>query len=177
MLMKVTILGPQGSGKSTQARFLAEKLSLPMIDMGELIRNSCSVENASNWEACQSMRRGELVPSGFATNVLRLELSNLKYKNGFVLDGYPRQIVDLQLYDPKPDKVFYLNTPDLLCIERLLRRKRFDDVKENIEKRLAWYHEKTSKVLDSYKESGKLIEVDGSKDAKEVYEQIVKSIV
>lgn len=166
--MKITVLGPQGCGKSTQGRNIALKLGLPIVDQGQLIRESCNVINESNKAACEAMWKGFMVPDDYAGTLLKARLSQPDCAQGFVLDGYPRSMHQLEIYDPKPDKVFFLHISDEEAIRRLKARNRADDTEEGIRNRLAIYHSKTSEVLDYYEKQGILIKIDTEKDKEEV---------
>ncbi|OGC50455.1 hypothetical protein A2716_04600 [candidate division WWE3 bacterium RIFCSPHIGHO2_01_FULL_40_23] len=170
--MKITILGPQGSGKTTQAKLLANWLNAPLIDIGDLIRESCKVEADFNRQACSLMKEGKLVPDEYASEILKLRLSMNDCRNGYVLDGYPRSIEQLYMYDPYVSNVFFINISDKTAVNRLRARGRVDDTPEGIKNRLSWYHEKTSKVLDYYRGLGRLVEIDGEKDKEDVFNQI-----
>lgn len=174
--MKLTILGPQGSGKTVHAKLLSQKLNLPVIDVGQLIRNYCTTPEAKNREACKAMEQGELVPNDLAGNLLKNLIQNNAYENGFILDGYPRLLSQLEVFDPNVDKVIFIDVSEKTSYDRLKARGRVDDTPEGIKRRLAWYHEKTTKVLEYYRGVGKLIEVNGEDTTEKVFESIVKAL-
>ena len=174
LAMKITILGPQGSGKTTQAHLLAEQLHLPVVDIGEFIRNSFTQVTTENTQAFEMMKKGELVPNDYAANLLKERLSHPDCKNGFILDGYPRTLSQLEIYDPKTDKVIFISVSDEEATKRLKQRGRMDDTDEAIARRLNWYHSKTSKVLEYYKQEGKLIVVPSRKTQEETFSELKK---
>ncbi len=175
--MRITLLGPQGCGKTTQAKCLSEKLHLPVVDIGELIRKSCEIMHVGNVTACDSMKKGEMVPDEYAANLLRERLAQKDCEDGFILDGYPRSLHQLEIFDSLADIVFFINIPKETAIKRLSGRGRVDDTPEGIEKRLSWYFEKTTKVLDHYRKLGKLFEVSGEGDQKDTFEKIYSHVL
>ncbi len=170
--VKVTVLGPQGSGKSTHALFLAQKLNVPFVDMGDLIRNACSTETPENQMACKLMKKGSLVPFEFASNTLRDRVRQKDCLGGFVLDGYPRTIEHLDIFNPNPDIVIYINVPTDMCIQRLLVRGRPDDNEKSIMRRLDWFFKNSEKVLHYYADQKKLYVVDGTGPFEQTFRQI-----
>ncbi|MEK7595129.1 MAG: nucleoside monophosphate kinase [Patescibacteria group bacterium] len=175
--MRITILGIQGSGKSTQAVLLGEKLKLTVIDVGGLIRQSCLTPNEKNKEACEGMKKGDLVPNDFAAEVLKERLKDKDCGKGFILDGYPRNLEQLNEYNPKIDVAILLDVQDIEAIKRLIERGRVDDTLEGISKRVSWYHERTKKVLEFYKNQGRLLVVDGNRDATIIFSDLFASLI
>lgn len=173
--MNIVILGPQGSGKSTQAGFLSQKLNLPMLDVGSLLRLKAQEQTEAGRKIKALVERGELVDDLLTAALLQEELSDKKYEAGFVMDGAPRTINQARLLEGivKLDKVFYLIVPDEINIERLLKRGREDDTPEIIKRRLSLYHENTQPALSYYQEKGILAEIDGTKTPGEVFKDIL----
>lgn len=169
-LKKIVYIGPAGSGKSTQADLLAEKLGIPHIQMGDIIRAS------TDPEVQKIIASGVLVPDTLAMRLLADELSNQKYDNGFVIDGVPRTIYQAQNLPFEPDVVIYLAVRDSENIKRLLLRKRADDTQELIKKRLAIYHAETAPVLDFYRANGKLFEINGELSVEVIFEDILNKL-
>lgn len=166
--MKILFIGAQGSGKSTQAKLLAEALGLPYISTGNIFRQTASAD-----EVIRSiLDKGELVDNWTTNQVVKKRLEQEDCQNGFILDGYPRNIEQIKLFDPKFDKAFYLNVPEEQVIERLLKRGREDDTPEGIKTRLDLYYQQTQPLLDYYQKLGKLIEVDGLGSVDEIQQRI-----
>ncbi|MBI2007158.1 MAG: nucleoside monophosphate kinase [Candidatus Blackburnbacteria bacterium] len=176
--MNIIILGPQGSGKSTQAQLLSQELNLPLLDVGSLLRLKAQEETEAGRKIKGLVERGELVDDLTTTALLREELSGKKYEEGFVMDGAPRTVNQARLLEGivKPDKVFYLAVPDEVNTERLIKRGRQDDTPKIIETRLKLYHENTQPALDYYKEKVILEKVDGTKTQDEVFQEILRRI-
>ncbi len=170
--MKILLIGPQGSGKSTQGKLLAHFLELPYISTGDIFRQTASAD-----EIIRSiLDKGELVENETTSQVVEKRLKQEDCQNGFVLDGYPRNIEQIELFDPKFDKVFYLNASEEQVIERLLKRGRKDDTREGIKTRLDLYYQQTRPLLDYYQKLNKLIEVDGSGSVEEIGQRVREAL-
>jgi len=175
--MKIIFLGPQGSGKSTQAQLLSEMLNLPRIEMGQLFRDIAQTDITEEAkEIKKSLLSGVLVPDEIAVKTLHHELEKSKYAAGIVLDGYPRNIHQYSGLNFRPDYVFYVKVSDEEAIKRLTRRSREDDTPELLAKRLNVYHELTEPLLDRFKEENVLKEVDGERPIENIHQEI-KNII
>ncbi len=166
--MKILLIGPQGSGKSTQAALLAEYLRLPKISTGDIFREMPEVKKI--------LAAGKLVDDEMTAGIIRKRLQESDAQNGFILDGYPRNITQKDLFDPKFEKVIYLKVPDSEVTKRMMARGRADDTLESIKTRLGLYYEQTQPLLDYYKDLGLLIEIDGTGSVEEIQDEIKKSI-
>lgn len=174
--MKYIFLGGQGSGKSTQARLLAEKLNLPCIDMGQVFRDKSKESDEEAQEIRKSLEVGDLVKNGIAVKVINDELKKPKYQNGYVLDGYPRNKHQMEGLTDNVDIVFYVRVSDKEAVKRLSLRKREDDSFEILSRRLAIYHEQTEPLIEEYRSKGILKEVDGERSIKKIHNQILKIV-
>lgn len=174
--MNIVILGPQGSGKSTQGKLLSGYLGLPLIDMGDVLRKRAEARDPTAMKIQEIIKKGELLDDETLMSVFREEVGRPEYKNGFVLDGAPRTLAQARLIDGevKLDKVFYLRVPDDVNTKRLLARGRADDTPQLIAKRLALYHEQTEPVLGFYRQKGILEEIDGTKGIEAISEDVKK---
>lgn len=169
---KIVVMGPVGSGKSTQAELLAKHLSLPRVNMGDIFRHLAQ----TNQELREIMAKGELVNDEMTLLLLTQELGGDKYQSGFVIDGVPRNLFQAQNLPFEPDMVIYLKVRDSENSKRLLLRGRSDDSEEVIKKRLAFYHQETAPVLEFYKNKGKLLEVDGEPPIEVIFEDILQKL-
>lgn len=167
--MKILVIGPVGSGKSTQGKFIASSFKLAFVSAGELLRQKAQEQSEDGKVAKEAIEKGQLVEGSLMG---RLVKEQAQQNEGFVLDGYPRRLDQLQYFDPRFDKVFYLHVPDEAVIKRMLKRGRADDTEEVIKERLKIYHQQTEPVLEYYQKQGKLIKIDGSKSIEEVSKDI-----
>ncbi|MAG59561.1 adenylate kinase [Candidatus Woesebacteria bacterium] len=168
--MNVVVLGPQGSGKSTQTKLLANALKFPMFDMGDILRSQAKDNSPLSEKIRHIIKVGQLLDDDSTMAVFREEIAKSKYKDGMVLDGAPRTLAQAELItkELKIDKVFYLRVSDPVNVERLIKRGRADDTPELIEKRLKLYHQKTEPVLAYYRKQGILEEIDGEQEIERI---------
>lgn len=177
-MRNIVVLGPQGSGKSTQAEFLSERLGLLILEVGGMLRQKAQEETEIGRKVKKAVERGELVDDQTTFLFLKEELAKPQYVQGVVLDGAPRTLKQARLLDGflKIERVLYVYVPDEICVERLLKRGRADDTPELIKTRLGLYHQNTQPALEYYREKGILEEVDGTKTPDEVFGEILKKM-
>ncbi|MCL2594322.1 MAG: adenylate kinase [Promicromonosporaceae bacterium] len=180
-------MGPQGSGKGTQAARLAEHLGMPAISTGDLFRANILLFTEFGVQAQSYINRGELVPDYVTNAMLRDRLLKEDVKGGFVLDGYPRtagQVRDLDdmvaEFGWTLNGVIYLRVDTEAVTERMEHRAivqgRSDDTPELIAKRLRIYAEQTAPLVDEYRERGLLVEVDAMGDVPEITNRVLAGI-
>jgi len=174
--VKIIFLGGQGSGKSTQAKFLSEKLVLPYVEMGQLLRDRAQKDNQHGKQIKDTLAKGHLVENEITIDLLKSKIEGKDYKKGYILDGYPRNGVQLAALDPDIDIVFYIKVSDEEAIKRLLLRKRSDDTKDALEKRLEIYHEQTEPLLEKFRQRGILKEVNGEIPIEEIHKEVVNIV-
>jgi adenylate kinase len=90
--MRLVLVGPPGAGKGTQAKFLAEHYSIPHISTGDIFRANLKAGTELGNQAKAFMERGELVPDDLTNAMVRDRLNEADAKNGFLLDGWPRNV-------------------------------------------------------------------------------------
>lgn len=173
---KILLIGPQGSGKSTQADLLSRHLGLPKISTGDIFRQLSKQDNEDARKVKEILSAGKLVDDETTAEIVKKRLQEPDVQNGFIMDGYPRNLEQLNLFNPQFDKVIFLDVPEKLVIQRLLKRGRADDTAELIKTRLDLYYKQTQPLLDYYKKIAKLVEIDGSGEAQEIQDEIKKSI-
>lgn len=176
--MNIVVLGPQGSGKTTQAKLIARHLALPLLDVGSLLRRESQKETERAKGVAQAVSSGSLIADELLVEILTAELKDGKYTNGVVLDGAPRTLVQAQLTGEilSVDRVISLAVADATARRRLLGRARSDDTQEVIDRRLRTYHTLTEPVLAYYRRLGILEEVDGQRSVEEIFEDIKSRI-
>ena len=165
---RILLIGPQGSGKSTQAKLLAESLNIPLISTGDIYRQLQSVDEIIR----KILNEGRLVDDQTTSRIVKERLSKDDCQMGFIMDGYPRTVEQLKLFDPSFDKVFYLDVSEGEVIKRLMARGRTDDTDELIGRRLDLYYKQTAPLLDYYKKAGILVNIDGKGDVEKVKQDL-----
>lgn len=200
--MKILIMGPQGSGKGTQAHKISEKYNIPHISTGDIFRENVKNETELGKEVKSYTDKGKLVPDELTNKIVA---DKIKDKEGFILDGYPRdkqqaeylsKIVDIDhviVIEVSPEETMKRISGRRICPECGENYhinfkppkepgkcdhddgnlyQRDDDKPEAIWKRLEIYEEETKPVIDFYKD--KVSKIDGEKSIEEVFNDIIK---
>lgn len=128
--MNIIMMGAQGTGKGTVAGFLKEELNLPHISTGEIFRKNIKEQTELGKIATKYADEGKLVPDEITNEMVKNRLNELDCKNGFILDGYPRNIAQAKELDnilsqknENVDLVVNLNTPTEEIVERVMARR------------------------------------------------------
>ncbi len=174
--LRVLITGPQGSGKTTQAKLLAKFLRLPMIMTGDAMRELAKENTPDGRKVRKLLDLGQMAPDKIVAIYVRKQVLKKDYQRGFVMDGYPRTVSQLKFFDPCFDKVFYLDISDKLAIQRLLQRGREDDTAPLIKERLKLYHQRTKLLLNLYSNQGILSRIDGMGSISKIQQRMRKSL-
>lgn len=171
----MVLLGPPGAGKGTQAQVLAERLGVPGISTGEMLRAAVANGSELGRKVRDIMTSGALVDDATMAEVVRERLAKEDACKGFLLDGYPRTLPQAEtlagiLRDAgcALDAVLLVDVPEDELVRRALLRRRADDREEVVRKRLRVYREKTAPLIGYYRERGLLREIDGNRPVEEV---------
>jgi adenylate kinase len=178
--MRILILGPQGSGKGTQAKRIAVAYGIPHVATGDILREAMAAGTELGLRVRPIYDDGKLVPDDLMVDLIRERLAG---EDSFVLDGFPRTMVQAEALDAmldeidKPlDAVILLRVSDEVATGRLEARAReegrSDDSPEGIRNRLRLYHELTELVVDRYQRAGIEVIVDGEQTMDEVFAEI-----
>ena len=185
--MRLLLLGAPGSGKGTQAARLKDSLGVPHISTGDLLRAEVAAGSKLGLEAREVMARGELVSDAILLGMLEDRFSRADTADGFILDGYPRNLAQAAALDAllarigRPmDFAVQLEVPSELLVERIAGRAkaegRADDNPDSVRKRLQVYADQTAPVIDFYRQHGQLTVVDGVGGLDEVFTRILEAI-
>jgi adenylate kinase len=185
--MRLVLLGAPGSGKGTQATRLREHLQVPHISTGELLRAAVNAGTALGLQAKAVMESGSLVSDDIVLGMLEERLLQPDTGNGFILDGYPRNLAQARALDElltrikQPvDLAVQLDVGNDLLVGRLSGRAhvegRADDSPDAVRKRPAVYSEQTAPVVDFYRNQGKLACVQGVGSVDEVFTRILETL-
>lgn len=171
--MIVLVFGIQGSGKTTHAHYIAEKLGLPYVSTGDILRKIETEKTATGREVKKLMESGNLIPDEITFKALDEFMETHKIENDFLIEGFPRSLEQVKHFRYKPDMIFEFVLPEEVAIARLQDRGRYDDVKDSIQRRFSWFKEKNLPVIEYYKKSGvKVIIISNEASIKEVQENI-----
>jgi adenylate kinase len=176
---RLLIVGPPGAGKGTQAVRVAEGLSIPAISTGDIFRANVSGQTELGVLAKSYMDKGEYVPDSVTNDMVRSRLAEDDARDGFLLDGYPRTLDQVEALDgmlaelgTELDMVLLLVVEQEEVVGRLVARGaeqgRSDDTEETIRRRLEVYAEQTAPLIDVYEQRGLVRRVDGMASIDEV---------
>lgn len=178
----VLILGAQSSGKSTQAKLLAEYIGYRFISSGKLLRRLSEADNPIGTKLSKFWIKGDLVPDELMQEILYPILER-EDTPGFVLDGYPRnpeQLRDFLAFLDMKDwlviHVFSFDVSEEECLRRIKIRaeteKRLDETDDAIKTRLKIYHKETEPLLKEYEKMGVLRRIDGERSIEDIQDEL-----
>ena len=181
--MFVLLLGAPGSGKGTQGKRLAERLGIPKIATGDILRAAVTADSPLGRQAKRFMDAGNLVPDHLILDLIKAELATPAASQGAVLDGFPRTAAQAELVDRllaerghRLSHVLLLDVDEDELVRRILGRAalegRSDDTEEAIRTRLAVYQRDTAPLVAHYAPRGNLHRVPGMGTVDEIAEEI-----
>ncbi|TQJ29729.1 adenylate kinase [Microbacterium sp. SLBN-146] len=184
---RLVLVGPQGSGKGTQAERIAERFRIAAISTGDVFRQNIKDETDLGRQVKSIIDAGDLVSDALTFEVVRDRLTQPDAATGFLLDGFPRNLGQLGLLDTYLDEreapltaVLELGVPRAVSMDRLMRRAfeqgRTDDTEEAIANRLSIYERETAPILEVYRDHGLVDSIDGVGSLDEVTERIFSAL-
>ena len=172
---KIIFFGAPGSGKGTQAQMLADELKLSRISLGDILREEVAKNSSLGQEVKGYMGEGLLVPDELVSRVIEENIGD----DGFILDGYPRNIDQaknldniLDKNDSNVDVVLYLDIDEEIILDRLVKRGRGDDNLEVIKKRWQVFQDECFPILDFYRDKDKLVTIDARGEKLKIFSKI-----
>jgi adenylate kinase len=187
--VNILVLGPQGSGKGTQAQRIKAMYGVPHIATGDMIREQMQLQTELGQEVKDVYDRGDLVSDELMIRLIRDRLDRGDTLPGFVLDGFPRTMAQAEALDElladlgrSVDIVFDLQVPDRQqLLERLLKRAdeqhRSDDTPEAIERRWSLYERETAPLVEYYRSTrGNVVGIHADRSIDEVFHEVREAL-
>lgn len=181
--MRLVLLGGPGAGKGIQSHRLSQRLQVPGISTGNILREAIASQDALGMEAEPYLKKGELLPDPMMINFIRSRLVQPDMERGWILEGYPRtafqaEELDFLLEDLQQPLtcVIYLKIEEKVMIERSLSRSLVDDQPDVIQKRIDSFQEKIALLLDYYTGKKKLITLSAEDTPENIEMLILKQI-
>ncbi|BAK34133.1 adenylate kinase [Microlunatus phosphovorus NM-1] len=185
--MRLLIMGPPGAGKGTQAKLIAEHYGIPAISTGDIFRSMKTADTPLARQVRDIMNSGGYVSDDITNQIVAERLAEPDCEGGFLLDGYPRTLAQVETLDAALvgsgtplDAVLALTADTDEVVARLLKRAeiegRSDDNEDTIRVRLQTYADQTAPLLEVYGNHGLLVEVDGLGGIEEVSERVFAAL-
>ena len=184
--MYVIFFGPPGVGKGTQALVIAGRFGWAHISTGDMFRQHVKDRTELGIRVKEIMDQGQLVPDALVIDMFMDRLASLGEGQGFVLDGFPRTLVQAQALDSALgakgkaiDMAVHITAPDAVLLDRMMGRAqesaRSDDTPEAMRTRLA-VMKPAHDLLGHYRAAGKLKDVDGTPDVETVTAAVIDAL-
>ena len=181
--MNIIIFGPPGAGKGTQSKFIVKNFNMFQLSTGEYLRNEIAKNTTVGKKISSIINTGSLVSDDIVSNLIEKVISNLKYQNNIIFDGYPRSLNQaknldnlLKKYSQKINLVLKLSVSLEIIKRRISERrnleKRTDDNEEIAVKRYQTYEESTEPVIEYYKKLNLLKVIDGERSIDQINKEI-----
>ena len=176
----ITLLGPPGSGKGTQATRLRDRLGFELLSSGDLLREARATGSDLGRRASGYMDRGELVPDEVIVTAVEEAMESLGDRP-VLLDGFPRTVAQAHTLERalgnqgrELDAAILIDVPDDEVVRRIVNRHqgRTDDTIDTARERLRVYHRETEPLAKYYDERGVLRRIDGDRDADTVEDDV-----
>ena len=181
------MMGPPGAGKGTQAQVVADHFGVPAISTGDIFRTNVTEGTELGVEAKRYMDMGEYVPDELTNKMVRNRIDEPDAVPGFLLDGYPRTLAQVEELDGmiaftghSLDAALVLTVDPEELVQRLVQRAqtegRADDTESVIRRRQELYTEQTEPLIEVYRDRGILLELNGMGEVDEVTERIFEAL-
>lgn len=190
--MHILMYGPEGSGKGTQAKLLSEKLHIPILTSGDLVRDAAGSDKGMIGDVCrEALTEGKYVADSEMYVLWKRRLKEDDAKNDWIMDGFPRNadqaiFLDdkLHKYGYKVEVVYYLKLSEEESLRRLIKRARplhpgssqLHDSPERIKNRLEIYKQNETNVLEYYKKQGVLVEINADGAVEDIHNEIMSHL-
>lgn len=172
-------MGIQGSGKSTQGNLLSKKLKVPYLSSGHIFREMAKEKSKWGRYVKELLNAGILIPDRHTIPIMEEYLAKPEYKNGYILDGFPRTLTQAKEFKNGIDHIVYIKISDKEALWRISYRNdhgRDDETLAAIRKRIELFHEHTEPVLTHYRRKKLLREINGEQSIQAVHRAILKAL-
>jgi adenylate kinase len=185
--LNLLVLGPQGAGKGTQAKRISAEYEIPHVATGDMFRAELAGGTPLGKQVGEIMARGDLVPDELTVEMIEKRLSEPDAADGFVLDGFPRNVAQAEALDSMLggigralDAILFFAVSDEIGMERALSRAalegRADDTRDVIAHRLEIYHRETEPIIEHYRMTGKLVPLHADRSIEQVWSEISNAL-
>jgi len=179
--MKIVLLGIQGSGKSTQGNMLSKKLGIPYLSTGHILREMAKEKSKMGRYIKETINAGFLLPDQEMIPIVEEYLARDEYREGYILDGFPRTVEQSRKFKNGLSAVIYLNVSDKEALWRLAYRDEGGQIREDetviaIRKRIELFHKFTRPVLGFYKRKHILHEINGEQSINNIHKEIMSKL-
>ncbi|MEL6439634.1 MAG: adenylate kinase [Cyanobacteria bacterium J06621_8] len=181
--MRLIVLGGTGSGKGTQTAKLCDRLKIPNIATGDILRASIASETELGTEAKAYVEQGELVPDQLMIQLIQQRLQQPDVSQGWILEGYPRTAFQAEELDFLLKKIkqtldwaIYLQVSEATMTHRALNRNLAEDNSEVIQRRLQNFRNSTLPILEYYEYRQKLLKINGELSPDKVFQQLISQL-
>jgi adenylate kinase len=181
--MRLIFIGPPGAGKGTQSQRLIDKLQVPHLSTGDMLRDAVQKQTPEGRRAIEFMDRGKLVPDDIILAMVARRIAEADCAKGCLLDGFPRTLAQAEALDSllarqkiPLDAVVELRVDEDALARRLSERGRADDRPEVIRERLDTYRRQTEPLVEYYRQKGLLRSVNGDGTPDDVAERILTAL-
>ncbi|OGG15080.1 hypothetical protein A2773_04280 [Candidatus Gottesmanbacteria bacterium RIFCSPHIGHO2_01_FULL_39_10] len=190
--MHIVFYGPEGSGKGTQAKLLSQKLKLPLITFGDLVRDAAKNDQGMVGDAARyALLEGRYLANSEAFVLWKKRLKETDAQKGWIIDGFPRTIEQARFLTDKIEKygyaldfVIYLFISEKETLSRLSKRQRKlfagsninHDEPERIKKRLADYKKNEKEIINYFTKMGVLLKINGEDTVENIHQKILQKL-
>jgi adenylate kinase len=176
--MKIVLIGIQGAGKSTQGTLLSKALDIPYLSTGHIFRELAKEKTPLGRQIKLVMNAGLLISDKKTLKIVSDYLARPEYVKGYIIDGFPRTLNQVENFANGVDLVVYLKISDKEALWRIAGRNdvREDETLMAIRKRIDSFHKFTEPVIEYYRHKGILREIDGEQSIEDIQRQILDAL-